>query len=254
MPLRALIASLILLALGAGTATAAPTAAWSLIATHPHDAAAFTEGLVADHGVLLESTGLYGQSTVRRVDPATGDVIAQRPLAPSLFGEGLTVVRGTAYQLTWTDHRLFTYDPQSLESTSWRRYPFEGWGLTTNGRRLIASDGTSTIRWIDPITLKVIRTVTVHDGRRPIGQLNELEWMHGVLWANVWHSDRIALIDPADGHVRAWLNMARLRTLLSEPGEVLNGIARYPGTQSIAITGKLWPELFEIRLDGRLPA
>ena len=254
MVARALIASLALVLLGVGTATAAPVATWSLVASHPHDAAAFTEGLVANGSVLLESTGLQGQSTVRRVDPATGAVLTQQSLAPSLFGEGLTVLKGSAIQLTWTDHKVFGYDPSTLVRTSARRYPFEGWGLTTNGRQLIASDGSATVRWLDPTTLKVVRRITVHDGQREIDQLNELELIDGVLWANVWHSDRIALIDPADGHVRAWLNMTRLRAQLSAPGEVLNGIARYPGASTIAVTGKYWPQLFEIRLDGRLPA
>jgi glutamine cyclotransferase len=150
--------------------------------------------------------------------------------------------------------RVLSYSPTTLVRTSSRRYPFEGWGLTTNGRQLIVSDGTSTVRWLDPRTLRVERSVTVRDGRREIDRLNELELIDGVLWANVWPSDRIALIDPADGHVRAWLDMARLRAQLSAPGEVLNGIARYPGTAHIAVTGKWWPELFEIRLAGRVPA
>lgn len=229
-------------------------APWSLTASHPHDATAFTEGLVAHGTVLLESTGLEGQSSVRRVDPTTGSVVLQQNLAPSLFGEGLTVLKGSAVQLTWTDQRIFGYDPSTLARTSARRYTFDGWGLTTNGRQLIASDGTSTVRWLDPTTLKVVRRITVHDGQRDIDQLNELELIDGVLWANVWHSDRIALIDPADGHVRAWLDMTRLRAQLSAPGEVLNGIARYPGASTIAVTGKYWPQLFEIRLSGRLPA
>ena len=181
-------------------------------------------------------------------------MLTQQSLAPSLFGEGLTVLKGSAIQLTWTDHKVFGYDPSTLVRTSARRYPFEGWGLTTNGRHLIASDGSATVRWLDPTTLKVVRRITVHDGQREIDQLNELELIDGVLWANVWHSDRIALIDLADGHVRAWLNMTRLRAQLSAPGEVLNGIARYPGASTIAVTGKYWPQLFEIRLDGRLPA
>jgi glutamine cyclotransferase len=251
---RAIVAAALLLMLTAASASAAPTLRWTLVASHPHDPAAFTEGLVADGPVLLESTGLYGESTVRRVDPATGTVLVQTPLAASLFGEGLTVLRGTAFQLTWTNQRLFTYDPATLQRTASRRYRFEGWGLTTNGRDLIASDGTSTVRWLDPTTLKVRRSIAVHDGRRAIDQLNELELIDGVLWANVWHSDRIALIDPADGHVRAWLDMARLRAQLSAPGEVLNGIARYPGTGTIAVTGKDWPQLFEIRLSGRISA
>jgi glutamine cyclotransferase len=251
---RAIVAAALLLVLTAASASAAPMLRWTLVATHPHDPTAFTEGLVADGPVLLESTGLYGASTVRRVDPATGAVLVQTSLAASLFGEGLTVLRGTAFQLTWTNHRLFTYDPATLQRTASRRYRFEGWGLTTNGRDLIASDGSRTVRWLDPTTLKVRWTISVHDGRRTIDQLNELELIDGVLWANVWHSDRIALIDPADGHVRAWLDLASLRAQLSTPGEVLNGIARFPGTTDVAVTGKNWPELFEIRVNGRIPA
>ncbi|MGI9187080.1 MAG: glutaminyl-peptide cyclotransferase [Gaiellales bacterium] len=251
---RAVVLAGLLLLMTAVGASAAPTLGWALVAAHPHDPTAFTEGLVARGGVLLESTGLEGQSTVRRVDPATGTVLLQQALAPSLFGEGLTVLKGTAIQLTWNDHRIFSYDPSTLARTSARRYPFVGWGLTTDGRQLIASDGTSTVRWLDPATLKVGRRITVRDGEREVDQLNELELIDGVLWANVWHSDRIALIDPADGHVRAWLDMTRLRAQLSAPGEVLNGIARYPGTADVAVTGKDWPQLFQIRLAGRIPA
>lgn len=204
--------------------------------------------------MLLESTGLDGDSSVRRVDPATGRILVERALAASLFGEGLTVLKGTAIQLTWTEGRILSYDPITLQRTANRRYPFEGWGLTTNGRQLIASDGSSTVRWLDPATLRVVRRITVHDGLRVIDRLNELELIDGVLWANVWPGDRIALIDPGDGHVQAWLDLASLRTRLSAPGEVLNGIARYPGASTIAVTGKFWPELFEIRLTGRLPS
>jgi glutamine cyclotransferase len=224
-------------AIAAPSAVAAPTLSWTLVATHPHDADAFTQGLVAHGPVLLESTGLFGESTVRRVAPATGAVLLQQALAPELFAEGLTVFKGSALQLTWMNGRVLSYSPTTLVRTSSRRYPFEGWGLTTNGRQLIVSDGTSMVRWLDPRTLRVERSVTVRDGRREIDRLNE-----------------IALIDPADGHVRAWLDMARLRAQLSAPGEVLNGIARYPGTAHIAVTGKWWPELFEIRLAGRVPA
>ena len=255
MGIRAsLLLCLVVLAALVPAAEAAPVVGWTLNGTHPHDPTAFTEGLVASGSVLLESTGLEGQSSVRRVDPGTGTVLLQQNLAPTFFGEGLTVLKGSAIQLTWTEQRIFRYDPSTLAKTSGRRYPFEGWGLTTNGRHLIASDGTSTVRWLDPTTLKVVRRITVHDGQREIDYLNELELIDGVLWANVWPSDRIALIDPADGHVRAWLDMTRLRAQLSAPGEVLNGIARYPGASTIAVTGKYWPQLFEIRLSGRLPA
>lgn len=254
MILRATALAAVLLGLLASAAGAAPTIRWSLVAAHPHDPAAFTEGLVARGPVLLESTGLYGQSTVRRVDPGTGTVLAQTTLAPTLFGEGLTVLRGAATQLTWLNGRILAYDPVTLARTSTRRYRFDGWGLTTNGRQLIASDGTSTVRWLDPVALRVTRSIRVHDGARAVDRLNELELIDGVLWANVWPSDRIALIDPADGHVRAWLDLAPLRAQLSAPGEVLNGIARYPGATDVAVTGKYWSQLFRIRLLQALPA
>ena len=254
MVTRALIIAIGLLVLTTGVAAAAPTVPWTLVATRPHDAKAFTEGLVAYDGVLLESTGLLGQSTVRRVDAMTGQVLTSVALAPNEFGEGLTVIGGSATQLTWTQHVMHTYNPASLAATATRRYRFEGWGLTTNGRQLIASDGSATLRWLDPKNLRVTKAVTVKDRGMAIYDLNELEYRDGIIWANVWHSDRIALIDPATGKVRAWLSMARLRQRLSAPGEVLNGIARDPITGKMVVTGKLWSQLFVIKLAGRVPA
>jgi glutaminyl-peptide cyclotransferase len=251
---RALIIAIGLLVLMTGLAAAAPTVPWTLVATRPHDATAFTQGLVAYRGVLLESTGLLGQSTVRRVDATTGQVLASRPLVANEYGEGLTVLAGSATQLTWTQRVLHTYDPITLAVTGTRRYRFEGWGLTTNGRQLIASDGSATLRWLDPATLRVTKTVLVKDKGISISGLNELEYRDGVIWANVWRSDRIALIDPASGKVRAWLKMTRLRQRLSAPGEALNGIARDPITHHMVVTGKLWPQMFVIKLAGRVPA
>ena len=251
---RALIITIGLLVLTTGVAAAAPTVPWTLVETRPHDATAFTQGLVAYRGVLLESTGLFGQSTVRRVDATTGQVLASTALAANEYGEGLTVLAGRATQLTWMQHVLHTYDPTTLAVTGTRRYRFEGWGLTTNGRQLIASDGSATLRWLDPATLRVTKTVKVTDEGAAIYDLNELEYRNGIIWANVWRSDRIALIDPATGKVRAWLDMARLRQRLSAPGEVLNGIARDPITNHMVVTGKLWPQLFVVKLAGRVPA
>ena len=251
---RALIITIGLLVLTTGVAAAAPTVPWTLVETRPHDATAYTQGLVAYRGVLLESTGLLGQSTVRRVDATTGQVLALRPLVANEYGEGLTVLAGSATQLTWTQRVLHTYDPTTLAVTGTRRYRFEGWGLTTNGRQLIASDGSATLRWLDPATLRVTKTVTVTDEGAAIYDLNELEYRDGIIWANVWRSDRIALIDPATGKVRVWLNMARLRQRLSVPGDVFNGIARDPVTDHMVVTGKFWPQLFVIKLVGRVPA
>lgn len=235
-------------------ALAAPVVPWRLIDERPHDPSAFTQGLVAHRGVLLESTGLYGESTVRRVDPRTGRVLRRVTLDRRLFGEGLTVHAGRAVQLTWFEDRVLFWAPGSLASRGSAAYAWEGWGLTTDGASLIASDGSSTLRFLDPSTLAVRRTVTVRDGSVPITRLNELEYRDGVIWANVWPEDRIALIEPASGRVRGWLEMAPLRQRLGGRGEVLNGIARDPVTGHMVVTGKLWPRMFAIRLTGRVPS
>ena len=251
---KAVLLALTALAAFVPATEAAPLQRWTLVDTRPHDATAFTQGLVAYRGVLLESTGLLGQSTVRRVDATTGQVLASTALAAYEYGEGLTVLDGSATQLTWTQNVLHTYNPTTLAVTGTRRYRFEGWGLTTNGRQLIASDGSATLRWLDPATLRVTKTVKVTDEGAAIYDLNELEYRDGIIWANVWRSDRIALIDPATGKVRAWLDMTRLRQRLSAPGEVLNGIARDPITNHMVVTGKVWPQLFVIKRAGRVPA
>lgn len=250
--LRLLLAVASALVFGAMPAHAAPTIPWNLVAERPHDANAYTQGLVAYRGVLLESSGRYGASSIRRVDPQTGRVLTQVDLEPRYFGEGLTVLRGRAVQLTWLERRVFRWDPTTLAARGSQAYRFEGWGLATNGRQLIASDGSATLRWLHPTTLRVVRTVRVRDGRRAVFGLNELEFRSGVLWANVFGSDRIALIDPRSGRVRAWLHMARLRGRISSGGD-LNGIARDPVTGHTIVTGKDWPRMFVIRLAGRIP-
>ncbi len=242
-----------LVVIPAGVGAPAPELRWSLIAQRPHDPQAFTEGLVAYKGVLLESTGLAGRSSVRRVNATTGRALMVRRDPREIFGEGLTVLHGTAWQLSWRNHRIFGVDPTALDGRSDRPYPYEGWGLTTDGRSLIAGDGTATVRWIDPSTLRTQRQVTVTNDGVPVTYLNELELLNGVLWANVWQSDRIALINPTNGHVRAWLDLAPLRARLPRPGEVLNGIARDPETGGVAVTGKYWARMFVIRLRDSLP-
>lgn len=244
----ALVGLLLLGLLLAPAAGAAPTLRWTTVADRPHDRDAFTQGLVAHDGVLLESTGLYGRSTVRRVDPRTGAVLRVVDLPASQFGEGLTIVDGVAVQLTWTERVLHTYDPATLARTGTRAYPLDGWGLTTRRGLLVASDGSARLRFLDPTTLRVVRGVVVRDGQRPIMGLNELELIDGLIWANVLMDDRIALIDPANGRVRAWIDAAALRRRLPGPADVLNGIARDPVTGHVAVTGKLWPRLFVIRL------
>jgi len=238
----------------AAPAAAAPTLPWRVLDERPHDPDAFTQGLVAHGGVLLESTGLYGASSVRRLDPETGRVLKRVALADGYYGEGLTVHGGRAIQLTWLENRVLFWRPGSLAPQGARAYAWEGWGLTTDGTSLIASDGTDMLRFLDPVTFAVRRFVSVRDGSIAVEDLNELEYRDGIVWANVWKSDRIALIDPETGRVRAWLDMARLRSRLGGAGEVLNGIARDPVTGHMVVTGKWWPRMFAIRLAGRVPA
>lgn len=252
--LRLALLSAVALLVLAAPAAAAPTVPWRLLDERPHDPRAYTQGLVAHGGVLLESTGLYGESSVRRVDPETGRVLKRVALPDRYYGEGLTVHGGRAIQLTWLEGRVLLRAPGTLAATGARAYAWEGWGLTTDGDALIASDGSDVLRFLDPVTFAVRRSVAVRDGTIAVPRLNELEYRDGVVWANVYQSDRIALIDPATGRVRAWLDMARLRSRLDGRGEVLNGIARDPVTGHMAVTGKFWPRLFAIRLAGRLPA
>ncbi|MFZ4754517.1 MAG: glutaminyl-peptide cyclotransferase [Miltoncostaeaceae bacterium] len=232
----------------------APELPWTLIASRPHDRRAFTEGLVAHGPVLLESTGLEGRSSVRRVDPATGRVLRITPNPARIFGEGLTVLKGSAWQLTWRNRVINVFAPTSLRRKVTRPYPFEGWGLATDGKSLIASDGSPTVRWLSPSRLTVQRTISVHDGGTPVARLNELEMIDGVLWSNVWLTNHIALIDPADGHVRAWIDLSSLNPGVSDPDAVPCGIAVDPITHLPVVTGKLWPHMYVIRLDAPIPA
>lgn len=227
---------------------AAPTLPWTLVAERPHDATAFTQGLVAHRGVLLESTGLYGASSVRRVNARTGRVLRLVPLPESQFGEGLTVSDGAVLQLTWREHLLHTYHPATLWRATTQRYRWEGWGLTTYRGSLVVSDGSATLRFLDPETLRVRREIVVRDGAQPIRNLNELELIGDRIWANVWMDDRIALIDPADGRVTGWLDCSSLRQRLPQTGEALNGIARDPLTGHVIVTGKRWARMFVLRL------
>jgi glutamine cyclotransferase len=240
-------------------AAAAPTVEWQLLDTRPHDARAYTQGLVAHRRVLLESTGNCcpagsGKSSIRRVDPRTGRVLAIRRIPARVFAEGVTVLRGTAWQLTWFDRVAYRVDPRTLRRLATRPYRGEGWGVTTQGGRLVASDGSARLRWLDPRSMRTTRTVTVRDEGRPVALLNELEMLGGLIWANVLYEDRIALIAPSDGRVRAWLDLSPLRRLVSPGAEVLNGIARDPVTGHVVVTGKNWDRMFVIRLAADPPA
>ena len=233
------------------TPAAAPIYDYRLVREYPHDPEAFTQGLVYLDGVLYEGTGLEGESTLRRVDLETGEVLQSRPLEARYFGEGIAVLGDRIFQLTWKTETAFVYDRETFEPLATFAYPTEGWGLTTDGQRLIMSDGSSTLFFRDPDTFAEIGRIDVRYGDTPVANLNELEFIDGEIWANVWQADVIARIDPATGRVTGVID---LRGLLSAQDrrdhspDVLNGIAHDPATGRIFVTGKLWPKLFEIEL------
>ena len=224
-----------------------PTLRPHVVATHPHDPDAFTQGLVFHGGELIESTGRYGESTLRAVDPATGRVRTRTFLAPRYFGEGTTVLGDAIYVLTWREHVCFVYSPDFLVV---RRFTYEGegWGLTHDGTHLIMSDGTSVLRFLDPATFQVVRTLHVREAGAEVQRLNELEMIRGELWANVWQTNRIVRIAPDTGDVVGELDLSALDAgwSASDPDAVLNGIAYDEAHDRIYVTGKLWPRLFEI--------
>lgn len=219
-----------------------------MVREYPHDPSAFTQGLVYVDGHLYESTGLEGASSLRQVDLETGKVIRRRALKPDEFGEGLTDWGGRLLQLTWTGMRGFIYERASLAVSGTFRYAGEGWGLTHDGRRLILSDGTAVLRFLDPETFREIGRLPVHDEGRAVPRLNELEYVRGEVYANVWQSDRVARISPENGAVLGWIDLTGLLSAadLRHPVDVLNGIAYDPGRERLFVTGKWWPKLFEI--------
>ena len=228
-----------------------PTFGYRVIAEYPHDRRAFTQGLAYVDGVLYEGTGLHGESTLRRVDLETGEVLQAVGLSEEYFGEGIAVLGDRIYQLTWKNGICVVFDRETFELQEALAYETEGWGLTTYGEQLIMSDGTNRLFIRDPETFAELDTIDVYDGARAIWNLNELEVVDGEIWANVWQTDRVARIDPETGQVTGWID---LRGLLSErernrhPVDVLNGIAHDPETGRLFVTGKLWPKLFEIEV------
>lgn len=230
----------------------APITGVQTVARFPHDTSAFTQGLVFANGVFYESTGRYGQSTLRKVEVETGRVLQSVKVDPRYFAEGLTLFEGKLYQLTWQSKLGLVYDTATLGQTGSFPLEGEGWGLTSDGRSLIVSDGTSTLRFLDPRTFALQRAVDVRDASQYITQLNELEWVRGEVWANVWHTNRIARIDPDNGQVVGWLDLEGVLPpgSVTDPEAVLNGIAYDERTGRLFVTGKLWPAVFEIRVPG----
>lgn len=236
-----------------GPSTITPSG-FALVATYPHDAAAYTQGLTIDKGVLFEGTGKRGKSSLRQVDLASGKVLRSVALNPKYFGEGITVWKDSIIQLTWTSGHAFVFDRDTFEFRKAFRYTGEGWGLTHDGTHLIMSDGSSRLRFLDPESFKVVRRISVHQGRTPIGDLNELEFVEGEIFANVWYNDSIARISPEDGRILGWIDLHKLWPAKERPtrDHVLNGIAYDSQAKRLFVTGKNWPQMFEIRLD-RLP-
>jgi len=236
----------------AAPATAlAPVHSFKVVRSYPHDRQAFTQGLEFVDGVLYESTGLNGRSGIRKVSLATGEVQQVQPLDPAYFGEGITVWKNRIVQLTWQSGLGFVYDRQTFQQQRTFRYTGEGWGLTHDGTRLIMSDGseTGTLRLIDPETLRQVGTLIVKDGGRPVPRLNELEYVKGEIFANVWQSERIAIISPSTGRVTSWVDLEGLLDPRERAStDVLNGIAYDAKGDRLFVTGKLWPRIFEIQV------
>jgi glutaminyl-peptide cyclotransferase len=223
--------------------------AYRVVKTYPHDRAAYTQGLEYRDGIFYEGTGMVGRSSVRRVEAATGRVIQQYDVPQPFFGEGITVFNQQIIELTWTTETGFIYD-KSLRVVRSFKYPGEGWGLTNDGKQIYMSDGSADIRIWDPTTLREIRRITVKDGATPITQLNELEWVKGEIYANVWQTDRIARISPVDGKVLGWIDLTGIisKAERPDPDAVLNGIAYDAALDRLFVTGKYWPKIFEIKL------
>ncbi|MEM3356372.1 MAG: glutaminyl-peptide cyclotransferase [Candidatus Bathyarchaeia archaeon] len=222
---------------------------YEVVKVYPHDPNAFTQGLVIEHGVLYEGTGLWGCSTLRRVDLETGTILQMRSLPDEFFGEGITIFGDEIIQLTWQNQIGFVYDKQTFQLLRNFSYPTEGWGITHDGNRLIMSDGTANLYFLDPETFQRIGQVEVRDGNVPVARLNELEFVKGDVYANVWGEEKIAIINPQTGQVKGWIDLTGIYTQASQnPNSVLNGIAYDVESDRLFVTGKLWSYLFEIKL------
>ena len=232
-------------------APAAPVAyTYDVVNVFPHDRGAFTEGLVFLKGILLESTGLNGSSTLRKVDLSSGRVLQQVRMSSQYFGEGMTELGGKIFQLTWKNQKAFVYGLDTFEVEREFTYTGEGWGLTHDGHSLIMTDGSNRIQFIDPKTFQVTRTIAVLRDGQPLANLNELEYVKGELYANIWQTPLVARIDPANGHLLGLIDFSGLLTPDDLRGgvDVLNGIAYDSAGDRLFVTGKNWPKLFEVRV------
>jgi len=251
-----LVLSIALLA----TATVSAQDTYQVLHTYPHDQQAFTQGLIYLDGHLYESTGMKGHSSLRMEDLETGRILQFQDVPDKYFGEGLAAWKSgsadTLIELTWQEHVALVYDRSTFRFLRTLPYTFEGWGLTQDGKNLILSDGTATLRFLDPATFHTVRSIEVEDRGHPVTQLNELEFIHGQIYANIWYSDRIARISPATGKVLGLIDLTGLlpQSERSSPGAVLNGIAYDSEHDRFFVTGKLWPKLFEIKIIPEAPS
>lgn len=227
-----------------------PVYTYEIVASYPHDPKAYTQGLVFRDGLFYESTGQYDQSTLRKVEFKKGKVKKKIDVPGQYFAEGVTIFNSKIYQLTWLQGKGFIYDLKDFKLEGEFTYEGEGWGLTNDGQLLILSDGTNRLRFIDPATFHVVKILSVTDGQQPVAGLNELEYIHGAIFANIWKKDKIARIDPLTGRVLAWIDLDGLRPpeTMQNSENVLNGIAYDEANDRLYVTGKRWPQVFEIRL------
>lgn len=231
----------------------APVYLFEIVNSWPHDAKAYTQGLVFHEGELFESTGRYGESSLRRVELKTGKVKKRTEVSSDYFAEGMTIFNGKIFQLTWVNHKGFIYDFKKFKREGEFTYEGEGWGLTHDGQYLILSDGTNQLRFLDPVSFQVVKTISVTDHGTPLLNLNELEYIKGEIYANIWLTDRIVRLDPQTGNILGWIDLTGLRPqeTLNDSENVLNGIAYDEEHDRLFVTGKRWPKIFEIRLKKR---
>lgn len=253
--LRCWVAAATLLLLGGTVHADIPVYGYKIVESHPHNPRFFTQGLLMHDGYLYEGTGRYGQSALMQIRLEDGEVIRSRELSSRFFGEGIAVANGLIYQLTWRENTAFVYDLETFATVTSHYVPTEGWGLTWDGEHLILSDGTDQLCFIEPETFSTVRTVDVTLGGQPIRNLNELEYINGEVWANVWMTEQLVRIDPASGHVLAVVDLTglKLKTNVAGPANeaVLNGIAWDAVNERLLVTGKLWSHVFEITLEPR---
>jgi len=250
--MRILLLAAVLTACACGPATQAegiPEYGYQIVHTYPHDPLAFTEGLFYLNGFLYESTGKPEESSVRKVKIETGQVVQKHDLPGAYFGEGIINWKDKLIQLTYQTEVGFVYDLNTFNVLKEFKYPGEGWAFTTDGKRIIMDDGTPQLRFWNPDTLEEMSRLTVTDQGTPVPNLNELEWIKGEIYANIWETDRVARIDPKTGHVVGWIDLTGLLTPAErEHTDVLNGIAYDAAHDRLFVTGKYWPKLFEIKL------